>query len=266
MAYHSFINKSIIITGASRGIGRELALQLAEQGAFLTLAARDTDLLAQVAEQCVKKGGKAIAVTTDITIEDQCKTLILRANEEYGQIDVLINNAGIADKSRFEELRSLYSGEMVMRVNFWGSTYCTYYAMPYLKKTKGRIVVINSGAGKFPSPTSIFYGASKHALDGFFDSLRPELQTSGVTVTSIYPDWVATGISTRSLGSDGKSIEKMSPHEHSAINAGECAKIIIKAAGKRKRMAFMSFRQRVGYCLRPFFPNLIDHTAGKAFE
>jgi short-subunit dehydrogenase len=266
MSYHSLTGKSIIITGASRGIGRELALQLAEQGAFLTLAARDMDLLTQVVEQCVKKGGKAIAVNTDITIEDQCKMLILRAHEEYGQIDVLINNAGIADKARFEELRSLSSGEMVMRVNFWGSIYCTYYAIPYLKETKGRIVVINSGAGKFPAPTSIFYGASKHALDGFFDSLRPELQTSGVTVTSIYPDWVATGISTRSLGSDGKTTEKVSPHEYNAINANKCAKIILKAAGKRKRKTFMSMRQRIGYFLRPLFPNLIDHIAGNFFD
>jgi short-subunit dehydrogenase len=266
MSHNPFFSKSIIITGASKGIGREIALQLAEQGAFLTLAARNTDLLTQVAALCNKNGSKAIAITTDITKEEQCRLLIRRAYDEYGQIDALINNAGIVDKSYFEDLRGFSTGEMVMQVNFWGSTYCTYYAIPYLKKTNGRIVVINSGAGKFPAPTSIFYGASKHALDGFCDSLRFELQNSGVSVTSIYPDWVATGISSRALDSDGKSDDKINPRENGAINADECAKIIVKAVGKRKRELFLSGRQKVGYFLRPIFPGLVDHIAGSIFK
>lgn len=178
----TFFNNSIIITGASQGIGRE---QLAEQGAFLTLTARNADLLNEVAVVFNQKGGKAITVTTDITQKDECRALIERANEEYGQIDTLINNPGIAYKSRLDELEDISSVEMVMQVIFWGSVYCTYYAIPYLKKSKGRIVVVNSGGGKFATPTSSFYGASKHALVGFFDSLRLELENSGVTVTSI---------------------------------------------------------------------------------
>jgi short-subunit dehydrogenase len=266
MSSDLFLNKSIVITGASQGIGRELALLLAEQGAFLTLAARNTDLLSGVAALCVQKGGKAIAVTADITKEQQCSELIRRAVEEYGQIDVLINNAGVADKSQFEDLKNFSSAETVMQVNFWGSVYCTYYAIPYLKKTKGRVVAVISGAGKFPTPTSIFYGASKHALDGFFDTLRLELETSGVTVTLIYPDWVATGISSRNLGPDGKPVGRISPRENSALNADKCANIIVKAAEKRKRMVLLSGRQKLGYFLKPVLPDLTDRIAGKFFE
>ena len=261
-----FSGKSVIITGASRGIGRELALQLADQGAYLTLAARDADLLYQTADLCRKKGGKAITVTTDVSIEQQCQALISRAYEEFGQIDMLINNAGIADKARFEDLSGLSAGETVMRVNFWGSVYCTYYALPFLKRTEGRIVVLNSGAGKFPTPTSIFYGASKHALDGFFDTLRFEIKASGVTVTSIYPGWVATGFSTRPVGFDGKYTGGVNPHENGAIRPDQCAKIIINSAEKRKAIAFLSKDVKTGYMLKPFLPEMVDKVAGKFFE
>jgi short-subunit dehydrogenase len=261
-----FQGNSIIITGASQGIGRELALQLAEQGAFLTLAARNTDLLNQVASLCNQKCGKAIAVITDISQKDQCNELIKRANEEYGRLDTLINNAGISFGSRFDQSEDISVGEKVMQVNFWGSIYCTYYALPFLKESKGRIVVINSGAGKFVSPNSSYYGASKHALVGFYDSLRLEIENSGVTVTSIYPDWVATGISSRALGSDGKPLGIISSHEKGARQADLCAKSIIEAAEKRKRDLYMSSSQKVGNILRPLFPKMIDQIVRSYWE
>ena len=263
---YPFSGKSVIITGASRGIGKELALQLSDQGAYLTLAARDAVLLDQTADLCGKKGGRSITVTTDVSIERQCQVLISRAYEEYGRIDMLINNVGVVDKAAFEDLSSFTQGETVMNVNFWGSVYCTHYALPFLKLTNGRIVVLNSGAGKFPTPTSIFYGASKHALDGFFDTLRYELKTSGVTITSIYPNWIATGISTRPAGSEGKYTSKVNPHENGAMCPDQCANIIITSAEKRKAMVFLSFDTKVGYLLKPFFPKTIDKVSGKFFE
>lgn len=266
MSNKIFLNNSIVITGASQGIGRELALQLAEQGAFLTLAARNAELLNEAAMLCNQKGGKAIAVTADISQKDQCKQLMERANHEYGRIDTLINNAGIGIHTRFDDLKDLSVGERVMQVNFWGSIYCTYYALPYLKSTKGRVAVINSGAGKFVTPTSSFYGASKHALVGFFDSLRVELENSGVTITTIYPDWVATGISTRALDSNGKPAGMMDPHEKGALPADLCAKAIIKAIEKRKRDLFMSPAQKIGNVLRPIFPNMVDQISRGFFE
>jgi len=155
-----FANNSVIITGASLGIGREITLQLAQQGALLTLAAPNTEQLDEVAELCRGKGAKAIAVTTDISQEDQCKALIIRAAEEYGRIDTLINNAGIADNLRFDAWQGPTVFKMVMDVNFWGTLMCTYYALPYLKQTRGRIVVMNSVAGRLPSSPSDIYCAS----------------------------------------------------------------------------------------------------------
>lgn len=263
---NAFHRKSVIITGASRGIGRELALQLADRGADLALAARDAALLDQTAALCRERGAKAITITTDVSIEQQCQALIARAHAEFGQIDMLINNAAIADKARFDGLTSLAAGATVMNVNFWGSVYCTYYALPFLKRTNGRIVVLNSGAGKFPTPTSIFYGSSKHALDGFFDTLRFELSESGVTITSIYPGWVATGISTRPVGFDGQYTGGVNPHEEGAMRPEQCASSILKSAEKRKARAFLSNDVKTGYMLRPFLPETIDQVAGKFFE
>lgn len=263
----TFYNHSIIITGASQGIGSHLALQLSRQGANLTLAARNAEKLARVVKLCNKNGGKAIAVTTDVTKEMECRALVRRAMKEYGQIHMLINNAGIMDKSYFENAQQGFlTGKEVMATNFWGAIYCTYYALPFLRKTKGRIVVTNSGAGIFPTPTRIFYGSSKHALDGFFDTLRLELQNSGVTVTTVYPEWVNTGISAKALAPHGKSVGNKSPYEEKGIKAAECADTIINAAEKRKHQVIISKKQKFGYFMRPIASNLIDHGAGRRFK
>jgi NAD(P)-dependent dehydrogenase (short-subunit alcohol dehydrogenase family) len=149
MKQDPFLQNSVIVTGASLGIGRQLALQLAEKGAWLTLAARSAEELDRVAGLCRDRGGKAIAVTTDVSDQSQCKVLVERSIDEYGRIDTLINNAGIGMRARFEELPDSSLLETIMRVNFWGGVYCTHYALPHLKETQGRIVVIISGGGKF---------------------------------------------------------------------------------------------------------------------
>jgi NADP-dependent 3-hydroxy acid dehydrogenase YdfG len=127
----------IIVTGASSGIGRELALQLADKGAWLSLAARDVNKLQDVAAQCHQRGAKAIVVPTDVTKRSQCAHLIEQTVSEYKRIDTLINNAGLSMIARFDEIQDLAGLEQVMQVNFFGSVYCTFYALPYLKATKG---------------------------------------------------------------------------------------------------------------------------------
>jgi short-subunit dehydrogenase len=266
MKQKPFFDNSVIITGASLGIGRELALQLAEQGAWLTLAARNASELDHVADLCRQKGARAIAVPTDISDEGQCRRLIDHAIGEYGRIDTLINNAGIGHASRFEQMQDLSSAEKVMSVNFWGSVYCTHHALQYLKQTKGRIVVVNSGAGKACSPNCSFYAASKYALDGFFGSLRLEIEASGVTITSVYPPWVATGISSRAIGLDGRPVGGVNPVETGARSVSWCAKVILGAAQKRKRDELMTPLHKIGYIIKPIFPSLIDQAAKKAYH
>jgi len=260
----SFFQNSIIVTGASHGIGQHLALQLADKGAWLILAARNTDELERVADVCRDRGGKAIAVPTDISDPSQCMALIQRSLEAYGRIDTLVNNAGIGMRARFDELPDLSVMETIMRVNFWGSVYCTHYALPHLRATKGRIVVVISGGGIFATPDACGYGASKHALVGFCNTLRIELAGSGVSVTSIYPEWVATGISARAPGADGRPYGKIISHERGAMSPESCAKDILATITKRKRDA-MSPRFKIGSILAPIFPGIVDKIVVKSF-
>ena len=175
MSENAFHENVVIITGASSGIGRELAHQLAERGAWLCLAARDTDRLEAVADLCAHRSGRAIAVPTDVAQRQQCEDLVARTVEEFGRLDTLINNAGITMWALFEELQDLEPLERIMQVNYFGSVYCTYAALPHLKESQGRLVAVASLTGKAGVPTRSGYAASKHAMVGFFDTLRIEL-------------------------------------------------------------------------------------------
>lgn len=255
-----------IITGASLGIGRELALQLADLGAWLSLAARSAEKLAEVTNQCNQRGGRAISVPTDVANQSHCQALIDRTVEEYGRIDTLINNAGIGMAARFDELKDLDIFEKVIQVNFLGSVYCTFYALPYLKKTKGRLVAVSSQRGIFPSATADGYGPSKHAMVGFFDSLRVELTGSGVSVTMIFPEWVSTGITSRALKTDGTPTGEISSHEENAMSVETCAQIIIRAAEQRKREVVMTLLSKLGLWFRLIMPGTVDQIVRKKTE
>ncbi len=253
----------IIITGASAGIGKELAIQLAEQGAHLSLAARDITKLNELADKSKMLGAKVITVQTDVSEKEHCKYLIDKTIEEFGRIDTLINNAGISMWAKFEDITEIDLFEKIMAVNYLGSVYCTYYALPYLKKSKGRIVGISSLTGLIGVPTRTAYAASKHAMAGFFDSLRIELMNSGVTVTVIYPGFVATEVRERALGGDGKAVGKSHLDESNVMSAEECARQIITAAAKRKRKLVMTTKAKIGIWIKLIAPGLIDKTSLK---
>ena len=258
MKNQTFLENVIIITGASYGIGRHLALQFAEQGAWLALAARNALKLEEVSEQCLQRGGKVVVIPTDVAEQSQCQNLIEGTVAKYGRIDTLINNAGFGLASRFDELHDLSLFEKVIQVNFFGSVYCTHYALPYLKETRGRLVGVSSLRGKFPSATADGYGASKHAMAGFFDSLRNELADSGVSVTMIYPGWVSTGISSRALRADGKPTGKISVHEEGAMPVDDCARQIVQAVAMRKREVVMTLQGKLGLWIRLIAPGAVD--------
>lgn len=256
-----FNNQVVIVTGASMGIGRELALQLAQQGARVALAARSADILEQVAGECRAAGGQAIVLPTDVTEPAQCQNLVERTVEQFGRIDMLINNAGIAQRSRFDELQDLAQFEKVMQVNFMGCVYCTHWALPHLKASRGRIVTVSSGSGKFPAPPISSYCASKYALDGFFSTLRMELADNSVSVTMIYPTWVATGISTRAVDKDGRPLGKIHSREIGAMSVEVCARQILRAAARRRRELVMGFTTKLGLLLHPIFPEMVERIA-----
>jgi NAD(P)-dependent dehydrogenase (short-subunit alcohol dehydrogenase family) len=264
MSDSQFRNKVVIITGASSGIGREMALQLAEQEAWLSLAARDAGRLETVRAECQARGGKAIAVRTDVSEESQCAVLVQKTVDAYGRIDALINNAGISMWAIFEDVRDPTIFEKIMRVNYLGSVYCTYHALPYLKKTGGRLVGISSLAGKGGVPTRSGYAASKHAMAGFFDTLRIETAGSGITVTMVYPDFVASEIRKRAFGADGQPLGRSPIREDEIMPVDRCAHMIIRAASGRKRELVMTARGRAGVWVKLIAPGLVDRIARRA--
>ena len=266
MKQFPFSNNVVIITGASAGIGNHLALQLADQGARIVLAARTAIRLEETAEQCRQRGAQVLVVPTDVGKQLQCENLIEKTFKKYGSLDTLINNAGISMWARFEDIKNLSLMEEIMRVNYFGSMYCTHYALPYLKKSRGRIVGISSLTGKAGVPTRTGYAASKHAMAGFFDSLRIELADYGVSVTMIYPGFVATQVRKRAYGADGKPLERSPLRETEVMTAESCAELILKAVAHRKRELVMTRRGRLGLWLKLIAPRLVDRMASEAIK
>lgn len=262
-----FQDNVTIITGASLGLGEELACQMAAQGAKLALAARSADRLEAVAKKCRALGGEAIAVPTDVSDEAACRALIAKTVEHYGRIDTLVNNAGISMWATFDALESLATIERIVQVNLLGSVYCTAAALPYLKESQGRLVAVSSLAGKAGVPTRTGYAASKHGLVGLFDSLRIELMGSGVTVTLMFPGFVATGLHERIAGPDGQPLGKDHPVDYStAMTTEECARIMLRAMARRQRQVIMTPRGKIGQWLKLIAPGLVDRIARRAIE
>jgi len=261
-----FQNHVVIVTGASSGIGRALALRLADQGASLALAARSAERLAALAEECIQRAGKAVPVPTDVSEEEQCQELVERTVHEYGQLDMLINNAGIGVASKLEDLPDLHLFKQVMEVNFSGMVYCTYHALHHLKANQGRVVNVSSLGGKLAIPYNTAYIASKFAMHGFSDSLRMELAEAGVSVTVVCPYWVVTEFHERFMNKDGKpkGPEGRAIYTEKMMTADRCAQIILRAAMKRKREVLMG-PGILGVWLKMIVPGLVDKITIESF-
>jgi short-subunit dehydrogenase len=256
----------VAITGASKGIGAELARQLAAKGAKLVLAARSEKELEGVAEECRTAGAQVVTVKADVAVERDCQAIVSGAIVAFGRLDALVNNAGATMWARFEDIRDMSILDHIMRVNYMGAVYCTHYALPHLRESAGRIVGISSLAGKTGVPTRTGYSAAKHAMTGFFDSLRIELEGSGVTVTMIYPGFVATGIRENATGPDGKPILVSPVKEGEVMSVQDCARRIVTAMEGREREVVMTARGKMGLWLKLFAPGLIDRIARRAIE
>lgn len=260
----TFSDNVVIVTGASEGIGRALALALAPQRPLLVVAARNRERLESLAEECRGLGARVLAVPTDVTDESACDELVARTVETFGRIDTLVVNAGATMWTRLDALEDTDVLRKVMDVNYFGAAYCTRAALPHLEKTRGRIVAVASVAGLTGVPERTGYSASKHAMIGFFDSLRIELADSGVTVTVIAPDFVVSQIHRRALGADGAPLGDTPMQESRIMTADRCAELIVEAMAKRKRLLITSRRGRLGRWFKILAPGLIDRIAAKA--
>lgn len=256
----------IIITGASDGIGAEIARQLARkqgQQAQLVLAARNAANLEAVATECRAAQAQVLTIPTDVGIEAQCRSLIAQTVDAFGGIDVLINNAGISAHAMFSDVsaENLHWYEDLMRVNLWGTVWCTHAALPHLKASRGQIVGVSSLAGLVGVPGRTAYSASKFAMSGFLEALRAELKPAGVSVTTAYPGVVDTRIRYHGYNAQGEQAGVSGLKEDHAMPVAECAHLIVQGMQARQREVVMTGQAKVGRFLKLIAPGLVENMA-----
>lgn len=248
--------KVVIITGASSGIGRALAIEYAKRGALLSLAARRIDKLNEL--QTILESSEVLVTQTDVTSESACKELIDRTIRRFGRIDVLINNAGLSMRALFDDV-DLNSFKQVMDVNFYGTVYCTKYALPYLISNKGSLVGIISVAGHVGLPARSAYSASKFAVRGLLDTIRLENLYTGLHVLVAAPGFTTSEIRKSALTANGKPQGETPRKEENMMSAEECALLVVNAIEKRERSLVLTFKEgKLSVFLGKFFPVLLD--------
>jgi len=252
-----FRDKVVWITGASSGIGEALAYAFSREGAHLVLSARRQDRLEQVRAQCTGPG-KVLVLPFDITQLDCHPTMVGAVIEHFGQVDILVNNAGISQRSLAAETR-LEVDRRIMEVNYFGVISLTKAVLPFmLQRGRGHLVVISSLLGKFGIPLRSAYCASKHALHGFFDSLRAEVHDQGIAVTLICPGWVRTEVSIHALRADGSEHGQMDTTIEKGMDPHVCARHILNAVHKRKAEVYIAGAEKLGVYLKRFTPGLFN--------
>lgn len=255
--------KVVIITGASSGIGKALAEKYASEGWNLVLAARREERLLELKEKL--NHVEILAVKADVTSESDCKNLIDKTAGRFGQIDVLINNAGISMRALFNQTDTDVLCK-VMDVNYWGTVYCTKYAMPWLLNSKGSLVGVISVGGYIGLPGRAGYSASKFAVRGFLETIRVENLKTGLHVLVAAPGFTSSEIRKSALLANGEQQGETPRNENNMMSAEECATHIFKAVKKRKRELVLTFAEgKLTVFLSKFFPRFIDKMSYKIF-
>ncbi len=252
--------KTVVVTGASSGIGLALVRYYAEAGANVVLAARSVDVIEAEANRI---GENALAVKCDVSVESDCKSMVEAAVERFGGVDVLINNAGISMRALFDDLE-LSVLHRLMDVNFWGTVYCTKYALPYIQSSRGSIVGVSSVAGIHGLPARSGYSASKYAMQGFLDTIRVENLKKGVHIMVVAPGFTESNVRFSALTADGSAQGESPREEGKMMSAEEVASRIARGVRKRKSLLVMDFNGRATRILTLFEPRLWDTLFYKA--
>lgn len=258
-------HKTVVITGASSGIGLACADAFAQQGANLVLGARRYVDLCTIAQSLEKQHGiRAVAVQCDVASEADCRSLVQQASATFGSIDVLVNNAGISMRALFADL-DLTVLHRLMDVNFWGTVYCTKYAMPELLHSKGTVVAVSSIAGYRGLPGRTGYSASKFAIHGFMESLRVENLNTGLHVMVACPGFTASGIRATALDAAGDAHGETSMDEGKMMTADEVARRIVRGVIKRKRTLVMTRQGKLAVLMNKLLPAWVDRQVYRLF-
>ena len=250
----NFTNKTVIVTGASSGIGEALAREFATRGARVVLGARSIQKLQLIAGEIRDRGGEAVYCAVDVTKPEECRELIDTAVREFGGVDVLVCNAGLSMRALFD-LDVLHR---LMDVNFWGTVNCCKYALPYLQASKGSVVGVSSVAGLHGLPGRTGYSASKYAMTGFLETLRIENLKKGLHVMIACPGFTASNVRFAALTADGSQQGETPRNEAKMMTAAEVARIIARDVLRRKRLCLMEAEGRATHFVKKFAPAFLD--------
>ncbi len=255
MARRSFAGAVVVITGAGGGLGRALALRFAAAGARIAALDRDPTGLDETRSELESHGAECLALTCDVTDAAACSGAVATTVARFGALDVLVANAGMSHRSAFAET-GLDVIRRVMEVNFFGAVNCTAAALPHLLASRGLVIAVSSVAGFTPLVARTGYSASKHALHGFFDSLRAEVEPRGVAVTLVCPSFIATRIGRNAIGGDGLPVRHAQVTVGRPLSAERAAGQIVTAAERGQRLLLLGGTARLAWWLSRVAPGL----------
>ena len=258
-------NKVVIITGASSGIGRACASEFFKRGSRLVLVARTESKLIELVHSIKNLGGEAIYIVADVSSETDCSNMIHKTIDAFGRIDILINNAGISMRALFLDL-DLRDFEKVMQINFYGTVYCTKYALKHILANKGSIVGVSSIAGHKGLPARTAYSASKFAMTGFLEALRIENLKKGLHVLVASPGFTSSNIRQNAINVSGGHQKESPRNEKKMMSADEVAERIVIAVEKRKNNIVLTAQGKLLVFLNKFLPQLVDSLVFKSLS
>jgi short-subunit dehydrogenase len=252
-----FKDKVVIITGASSGIGEAIARTFALNGSKVVLAARTEPRLSEITNDIKSSGGEAFYVKTDVSIESDCKNLIIKTIEKYSGIDILVNNAGLSMRASFIDVDTKVLHRL-MDVNFWGTVYCTKYALPYILERKGTLIGVSSVAGFHGLPGRTGYSASKFAMHGLLETIRIENLKKGLHVMIIAPGFTSTEIRKHALTADGQEQGESPLQEQDLMSPQYVADWVLKGIRKKKRNKLLTWDGKLTALFQRIVPDLVD--------
>ena len=257
MPRRSFNGRTVLVTGAGGGLGRAIALRFATAGANVVALDKDGAGVADLGVELAGRGAGCLALPCDVTDPTACDLAVAAAVERFGRLDVLVNNAGMSQRSGFAAT-DVAVIRRVMDVNFFGAVHCTKAALPHLVAARGLVIAVSSVAGYTPLIARTGYAASKHAMHGFFESLRTEVAPQGVGVMMVCPSFIATQIDRNALGGDGRPVRHAQLTTGGRSQPGDVAERIFAAAQRDRRLLLVGRTARAAWWVSRLAPALYD--------
>jgi len=261
----SFDGATVVVSGAGNGLGRALAFRFARGGARIVALDRDTGAVAAVADELAQAGFEALASSCDVTDAGACQAAVEAAIARFGRIDVLVNNAGISHRSAFAATETAIL-RRVVEVNLFGAINLTRPALPALKQAHGLIVAVSSVAGYTPLIARTGYAASKHALHGFFESLRTELAPDGIDVMMVCPSFIATGIEKNALGPGGGAATHAQVVVGRRLQPDDVADRVFRGAERSSRLLLIGRTARIAWWVSRLAPSLYERIMARRLQ